>query len=123
MNFKSRQTLLSILAGMVVGTLMTAFIRPTCWGWVLGIILACYLGKVSLPKEGAIVGYLVMIPIMMYGMYYTAVEQRALESHGALRTVIFSTIAVLLVSTLGALFGLVVGKMFQIAKSHQVIFF
>ena len=122
MNIKSKQTIFSILAGMIVGLLVSIFLRPTCWGPLIGVFVAAYLAKVSSPKEGAIIGAIVLVPIGIYALLQIPVEAIAGTTVGKLGNLVGLVLGILLVSCVGALYGLIIGKLFQVTKNKGVIF-
>ena len=121
MKIKSIKFLVSLLVGMLVGLSITVFVKPTCLGPFIGVVLSAYMAKVASPRDGAIVGAIVLIPIGIYGFLLTALQLRSLEVLGILGIIPVLFIGVLLISGLGALFGLVVGKLFQITKEKSLI--
>ena len=46
MNIKSKQSLISILTGLIVGLPLMFIISPPFWGLILGILAAVYMGNV-----------------------------------------------------------------------------
>jgi hypothetical protein len=121
MNIKSKQFLFSILAGMIVGLLVSIFLTPTCWGAVIGVFVAAYMAKVSSPKEGAIVGAIVLVPIAIYGTIQTAFQTNVVDEIGIFTTILVFLLVVVLISGIDALYGLVIGKLFQLTKDKKLI--
>jgi hypothetical protein len=122
MNFKSKQFIFALLAGIAIGLLASIFLKPMCWGVIAGVIVAAYFAKVSSPKDGAIVGAIVLVPISAYAFTLAAIQSNASEKLGALGSVLVFFLTVILASGIGALFGLVVGKLFQVTKGKGIIF-
>ena len=121
MNIKSKQFFFSILAGMFVGLLVSIFLKPTCWGAVTGVFVAAYMAKVSSPKEGAIVGAIVLVPIAIYGTIQAAFQTNVVDEMGIFTTILVFLLVVVLISGIGALYGLVIGKLFQLTKNKKLI--
>ena len=111
MILKSKRTIFSILAGIIVGVLICIFLTPTFWASLVGVFVAAYFAKVASPKEGAIIGAIVVVLI---GRIYTF-----LEFHAFAKTPISiagAVVGLLLIAGAGALNGLIIGKLFQITK-------
>ena len=108
MKIKSKQFILAMLIGMMVGLLLTIFIRPVDLGAVIAVFAAVYLAKVSSPKEGALVGGIVLIPTGIYVTIQVAILNKELEIFGLPVTILIGFITLLLMSGLGALIGLIV---------------
>lgn len=125
MNIKSKQSILALLAGMIAGLLFTVFVPPACWGMVLGVFVAAYFARVSSPEDGAVVGAIALIPVGIYLSFQGVIQAKFLENIGMLATLpiffIILVIAIVLISVIGALFGLVIGKLFQITKDKNLI--
>lgn len=121
-TFIQKYAIFPTIIGMVVGTLVTIFIRPTCLGPLAGILTASYFAKISSPKEGAIIGSIVMIPIGLYAMFQGAVQTMALDNLSFIEILFYSSIGVLMLCIFGALSGLLIGKLFQLAKNNKFIF-
>lgn len=122
MNLKSKQIIFSILAGMIVGLLVSVFLKPTCWGPLVGVFVAAYSAKVSSPKEGAIIGAIVLIPIGIYTFLQLPAELWAKNTSGILGNIVGLVLGLLLVSGIGALYGSIIGKLFQITKDKKILF-
>jgi hypothetical protein len=121
MKITSKQSILALLVGMTAGLLLTIFIRPVDLGAVIAVFAAVYLARASSLKEGALLGAIVLIPAGIYVTIQVAVLNRELEIFGLPVTILVSFITVLLVSGLGALIGLIFGKIFQVTKDHKLI--
>ena len=122
MIIKSKQFIFSMLAGMIVGLLVSIFLKPTCWGAATGVFVAAYLAKVSSPKEGALVGAIVLVPIAVYGMIQAAFQTNVIDEIGMFATILVFLLVVVLISGIGALYGLIIGKLFQVTKGKKLIF-
>jgi hypothetical protein len=122
MKLKSKQTILSLLAGIIVALLIAIFLRPACWGPLVGIIVSAYLAKVSSPREGAIVGAIIAIAIDIYAVLQFPVQAIAKTNIGLLGNFVGLVLSLLLASGVGALYGLIIGKLFQFMKNNKIIF-
>jgi len=122
MILKSKQTIFSILAGIIVGLLVSIFLKPTCWGPAVGVFFAAYLAKVSSPKEGAIIGTIVLLPIGIYAFLQIPAEAIAKTTIGIFGNIIGLIAGLLLAAGIGALYGLIIGKLFQITKEKKILF-
>ncbi len=121
MKIKSKKFILSTLAGMIIGLLVSIFLRPTCWGPIVGVFIAAYLNKVSSPKEGAIVGAIVLTPIGIYATFQALIQTDVQDDTGILATILIFILANVLVPGIGALYGLIIGKLFQLTKDKKLI--
>ena len=121
MDIRSERSTFALLVGMTVGVLASIFMTPTFWGPILGVFAAATLAEVTLPKDEAIIGAIALIPIGIYITIQTAIQINALQSLGILVTIPFFCIAVLVLTFLGALYGLVIGKLFQITKGKKLM--
>lgn len=122
MSLKSKPTIFSILAGIIVGLLISIFLKPTCWGPLIGVFVAAYLAKVSSPKEGAIIGAIVSLPIGIYALLQIPSQAIAKTTLGLLGNIAGLVLGLLFVSGIGALYGLIIGKLFQFTKTKGVFF-
>jgi hypothetical protein len=107
---------------MIVGLLVSILIRPTCWGAITGIFIAAYLAKASSPKEGAIVGAMAVVPIGIYGSVQAALQTDVMDEVGILLTILVFLLLIVCISGIGAFYGLIIGKVFQITKDKKLIF-
>ena len=121
MTVRSKRFFLAILVGMIVGLLFTIFVTPTCWGLILGVFATANLANASSPRDGALVGWVVSIPVGIYATILAAIQMRALENLGSLVLIPFFLLAIVLISGLGALYGLIIGKLFQITKGKKLM--
>jgi len=121
-NFKSKQFFFSILAGIIVGLLVSIFLKPMCWGAIVGVFAAAYLAKVSSPKDGAIVGAIVLVPISIYTFSLGIAQSSVTEKMGITGIFLVFILGVISESGIGALFGLIIGKLFQITKDKRLFF-
>jgi hypothetical protein len=123
MNITSKRSIFSILAGMIVSLLVLISLRPTCLGPLLGVFVAAYLAKVSSPKEGAPIGAIIFVPIGLYYALQIKISQElANEPLQLLTYVLGLLVGFLLICGLGALYGLIVGRLFQFTKNNGLIF-
>ena len=122
MKITSKRSIYSILAGAIVGLLVYTFLRPTCWGPIVGVFVATYLAKVSSAKEGAKIGALVLLPIGFYWYLQLPALIIAKDTVGKLANLLGVLVGLLLISGVGALYGLVLGKLFQITKDKGILF-
>ena len=121
MNIRSERSTFALLVGMTVGVLASIFMTPTWWGPILGVFAGATLAEVTSPKDGAIVGAIALIPIGIYITIQTAIQINALQSLGILATIPFFCIAIMVLTFLGALYGLAIGKLFQITKDKKLM--
>lgn len=118
MNFKSKQFIFSMLIGVIVGLLFSILAQPMCWGMIAGVFVAAYFAKVSSPKDGAIVGAIIVMPISVYASFLSAV----LSKNGILGAVLVSFVMVILTTGVGSLVGFIIGKLFQVTRGKGIIF-
>jgi hypothetical protein len=121
-NFKSKQFIFSILAGIIVGLLASIFLKPMCWGAIAGVFVAAYLAKVSSPKDGAVVGAIVLMPISIYTFSLGIVQSSMTEKMGITGIFLVFILGVVSESGIGALLGLIIGKLFQTIKDKGLFF-
>src|SRR5215207_3290414 len=107
---------------MIVGLLVSVFLRPTCWGPLVGVFVAAYFAKVSSPKEGAIIGAIVLIPIGMYGVLQFPADETTNDTASTIGTIVGMLLGLVLLSGIGALYGMIIGKLFQMKKDKTIIF-
>ena len=119
MKVKSKQFVVAILVGAIIGALISVFTNSGGWATIISVTLAAYLAKVSSPKEGAIVGSITIIPIGIYAIALANIQTKALETRGILATIPFLLLGFLIIIGIGALFGLIIGKIFQLTKSRK----
>lgn len=117
MVIKSQRFLLAILVGMLIGVTLTIFLPPACFGMLVGVGVAAYIAKAASPKEGALVGAIVMIPIGIYVILWTNAQTKTIQSMGWLAALPFVFLAWLLTLGLGALCGLLVGLLLRFTRN------
>lgn len=122
MNIKTKKSIFSILAGVIVGLLVYTFLRPTCWRPIVGVFLAAYFAKVSAPKEGAVIGALVLAPMGVYAFLQSLTQATANDNRGILVIVFALLLILVFASGLGALYGLLIGKLFQLTRNKGILF-
>jgi len=122
MDITSRRSILSILAGVSVGLLVSTFLKSVCWGPLIGVFLAAYLAKVPTPKEGAKIGAVVLVPFqMVYAALHYPAESIAKDTAGKLGNLLGVLLAVAFMAAVGALYGFIIGKLFQLAKDKGIL--
>ncbi|MGA7604807.1 MAG: hypothetical protein WCA79_02705 [Anaerolineales bacterium] len=99
--------------------MITILIQTSFWGALIGLIVAAYLANVSFPKEGAIVGAIIVIPDGVRHFVQAAIQLRYLDKHGLLATLLVFLVGAMLVSGIGAVNGLIIGKLFQTGKKKN----
>jgi hypothetical protein len=107
---------------------MTLFLKLTCQGPLFGVIIASVVANVSSPKEGAILGALIPIPLYIYSIIpaISNVNQASKVSSIfllILAEILGSLLALGLVSAVGALIGLGIGKFLQSRKKGNSTIF
>jgi hypothetical protein len=105
--------------GIFIGLLETAFVAPNGWAFVAGIMAASTLASVSCPREGAIVGTIVMLPVGLATILLQP-QVQALEPSASTLVILgaASTLGVVVFGAAGALSGLGIGKLLEITKEH-----
>ena len=111
-----------MLTGMIIGLLASVFLRPTCWGPLIGVFVASYLGNVSSPKEGATIGAIVLVPIGIYAAWQYSTQTIAENLTELIGNIVGLVLGILLGSGIGAVYGLIIGKLFQLTKNNKIIF-
>jgi uncharacterized membrane protein len=119
MNLRSKRAVLSILSGMIAGLLMAIFFKPVCWGPLVGVLIGAYLAKVSSPQEGAIVGAIVVVPIGIYAFMQIPADASSKTTFDIIRNVLGLFLGLGLVAAAGALYGSIVGMLFQAIKKKS----
>jgi hypothetical protein len=122
MNIKSKQFIFALLVGITAGLLITVFYGQIGWGAIIGAIAAARLANVSTPKEGAVVGAITILTIEIYATILAAIQTNGLNNHGLFATLTLFFISLLKITGIGALYGLVIGKLFQFTKDKILIF-
>jgi hypothetical protein len=111
-----------MLVGIVVGLLVSTFIRPTCWAPLIAGFVAIALAKVSTPKDGAKIGAIVLLPIGIYWYLQLPSHVIAKDSVGKLGNLFGVVLGLLFISGVGALYGSILGKLFQLRKNKGILF-
>ncbi|MGE5374763.1 MAG: hypothetical protein ACM3XO_06870 [Bacteroidota bacterium] len=119
MNLRSKRAILSILLGVIAGLLMAIFLKPVCWGPLVGVLLGAYLAKASSPQEGAIVGAIVAVPIGIYAFLQIPADPSSKTTFDIIRNVLGLFLGLGLVAAAGALYGSIVGMLFQAIKKKR----
>ena|SRR5215211_2589514 len=122
MKITSKRSIFSILVGIIVGVLVSVFLRPTCLGPLIAAFVATFLAKVSTPKEGAKIGAIVLLPIGIYWYLQLPALIIAKDTVGKLGNLSGLLVGLLFLSGVGALYGLLLGKLFQMTKNHGILF-
>jgi hypothetical protein len=123
MNITSKRSIISILVGIIVGLLVFIFLRPACWGPLIGGFVTVVFAKVSSPKQGALVGTIVLAPIGLYSCLQTALTHQFADDPVKLfANILGLVLAFLLFCGVGALYGLILGKLFQLTKKNKIVF-
>lgn len=120
MNHKVQRFSFAILVGIVLNLLFTFFIQIACWGPAVSVLLAAYLARAATPKEGAVTGAFVFLPSSAVLVIQTIRLDNPVDSIGLPLTLIAAILALLTGIGLGGLFGLVIGKLFQVLKDRIV---
>ena len=118
MVLKSRRFALSLLTGAFTGIVLVIFLRPACWAVFFGVFIACYLARASTLKDGAIVGAIVMIPIGISPTVVTIMQSGMPEDVNFLTSMSSVLLGIALTSGIGAVAGLVIGKILEISKDR-----
>ncbi|MGE5071891.1 MAG: hypothetical protein ACM3MF_00545 [Anaerolineae bacterium] len=119
MNIVSRRFVGAILAGIFIGLLEVLFVAPSAWAYLAGIMAAATLASVSCPREGAVVGTIVMLPVGLASILLQP-QVQALEPSASTLVILglASTLGIVVFGAIGALSGLGIGKLLQITKEH-----
>ena len=118
MNITSKRSIFSILIGSFIGVVI-----PTCWGPLIGVFVAAYLARVSTPKEGAKIGAIVVLPIIIaYFALQFPVQNIAGDNSEKLGNLLGLFLGLLLAAGVGALYGLIIGKLFQLTRDKGILF-
>jgi peptidoglycan/LPS O-acetylase OafA/YrhL len=121
MKLKSKRTFLALLVGVIIGVLITFFITPRSLGTIIGVAIGAYLAKVKSPKQGAIFGAIILIPIGIFLCIIANMQTKTIESLGWLKTIPYLLLVVAILSGIGALYGLLIGKIFQVINRGKLI--
>ena len=122
MNIKSKRFIFSILTGMIIGLLISILVRPICVAPIIGVFVAASLANASSPKEGAIIGAIVLVPIEIYVALQVTSQGIPDDPVGKLGNLLGIFLSLVLLSGIGALYGSILGKLFQLIKDKMLIF-
>ena len=122
MNIKPKRFILSTLAGIFIGLLLSILVRPICLAPIIGVFVAASLANASSPKEGAIIGAIVLVPIYIYTVMQVASQGIADNPVGIFGNLLGICLSFVLFSGIGALYGSILGKLFQLIKNKILIF-
>jgi len=111
--------LLALLAGMLVGVLVSTFIRPTCWGPILGVLLSCFLAKVDSLRHGALLGSITTVPIALYASLPSALQTLSQENLSPILNILALLLAALFAAGLGALYGVASAFLLQETRKRN----
>jgi hypothetical protein len=118
-KIKSKRVFLGTLVDIVIGVLVTIFIRPSCWGPIVGVILSVFLANLESLKSSAIVGAITMIPIGICGSLLTNQQTKFLEHISPWLIIPIFIFAVALDAGIGSLYGLVIGFLMKKVKERN----
>jgi len=121
MEVKSWQFLFSILAGIAAGLLILFLVKPFYWGLLVGLLLATYLSGAASPREGALVGLIVLPPLGIYFMIEASLQLNMQSKMEQLPYILLWCLMVVLLFVLGAVFGLLSGKLFQLLREKKIV--
>jgi hypothetical protein len=121
MSIKSKRFVFAVLTGMIVGLLITILARAACSGIIIGVFVAAFLAHVASPKDGTIIGIIVLVPIEIYVVLQ--VTSQGLSDYPVVRlgNLLGVLLILVLFSGVGALYGLILGKLFQLIKARLTI--
>ena len=117
MNIKPKRFILSTLAGMIVGLLIAILVRPICLAPIISVFVAASLANASSPKEGAIIGAIALVPIYIYAVTQVAAQGISDDPVGKFGYLLGLCIGFVIFSSIGALYGSILGKLFQLIKN------
>ena len=116
-----RRYTLSILAGVLISVLISFFLKTICWEPFISVFVAVYLAKVATPKEGALIGAIVFLPVgIVFALLQPADLAAGIAETFANFLVLFLTI--LIVSGVGAVYGLILGTLLKFTKKNRIMF-
>ena len=118
-----KRSILAILAGMLICFLFSVVIKPACFGLFFGIIAACAIAGVSSPKEGAVIGVFVPIPLGIYVMLPGPAYVFRKPNVDLPSVMIGELFSVLFMALVGATIGLIVGKLYEMRRQGKSIIF
>ncbi len=117
MDMFSKRLALGILGGMVAAILFSLG-RLTCWAPVLAVFVGAVLADVSGPKQGAVVGAVVVLPIGALALIQSS-EYRAMFGHEPVLVLLTTVLGAIVIMALGALYGCLVGLLFRATKGKK----
>jgi hypothetical protein len=119
MKTNSKTFVLGALAGMVVSFIIYVIFDVLCLAPILGITVACYVAKVVTPKDGAITGAIVPIPLWIYFIFQIAETSLYLNPDAVY---MIGSFLIILVSMLGSFYGLIMGGIFRSTRGNDIAF-
>ena len=122
MNIKPKRFIVSTLTGMIIGLLISILVRPICLAPIIGVFVAASLANTSSPKEGAIIGAIVLVPIDIYAVIQVTSQGIADDPVGKFGNLLGICLSLVLFCGIGALYGSILGKLFQLIKNKILIF-
>jgi hypothetical protein len=120
-NIRSKLFVTSVLVGMAVGVALTVFVLPIRLGALLGVLVAAYLAKAQTPKDGALIGMVAVIPLGIYAAISSVNQTNAMASLGILGAITYGFVNIVFMEGIGAIYGLIIGKIFQWTRGRSVI--
>jgi hypothetical protein len=123
MKINSKPFLLAALAGIVVSFIIFAILGVPCIAPILGITVASYVAKVVTPKDGAMMGAIVPIPLWVYFIYQIAqASLPGLSRPDPYTIFVIGSLLIFLLSTLGSFYGLIIGGIFRATRGNNIAF-
>ena len=117
------RTLLALAVGMAISVAISIIFRPQCFGYLLSLLAACSIARVSTAKEGALLGGVLMLPPVI--MVETPIIRQQMPSDlpSILLNLAITIGGLLFAFGVGWLVGLGVGKVFsKYAKGEGFLF-
>ena len=121
MDFQSKRFILGLLAGTAVGVAL-ALLKFTCWSPLLAVFVAAYIVDAPGPKDAAIVGALVALPIWAVMLLQSAAQLMGQLPQSPLALILEVLVGAMLMSALGALYGSVIGLILRATRRKTVMF-
>jgi hypothetical protein len=87
----------------------------------MGVGVAVYLAKASSSKGGAIIGAIVLLPIGIIFSIQSLYLQETQYHLGVFTKVLFTIVGIMICSIVGALYGMILSKLFQKVNSRKFI--
>ncbi len=121
---RSKRSIIAVLSGVCVCLFLTSVARPTCFGFILGILVATSIAHVSSPKEGALLGSLVPVPAGILATWPALKEaiQKAQSPGGWILLILSEMIVILFFLGLGGILGYICGKVLASLSKKETIF-